>query len=134
MYSFREKLEQFMIGRNGNDSLSRATIVLALIMFFLSMFTRQNLFYWLAVLLVVWAYYRIFSRNTYARGRENEKYLELTYKLRLLPEKLKKRQEQSKYYRFFSCPNCRQKVRVPKGKGKIQITSPKCKSTFIKKS
>ncbi len=134
MYSFREKVEQFMVGRNGTDSLSRASIVLTLIMILLSMFTRRNLFDWLALVLLVWTYYRIFSRNTYARSQENAKYLELTNKLRILPAKLKKRQEESKYYRFYTCPTCHQKVRVPKGKGKIQITCPKCKGTFIKKS
>ena len=134
MYSFREKVEQFMVGRNGTDSLSRASIVLTLIMILLSMFTRRNLFDWLALVLLVWTYYRIFSRNTYARSQENAKYLELTNKLRMLPGKLKKRQEESKYYRFYTCPTCHQKVRVPKGKGKIQITCPKCKGTFIKKS
>ncbi len=134
MSEFREKLEQFMIGRNGTDQLSRVTIIIAVIFLLLSMFIRGNLFYWLALVLVIWAYFRIFSKNTYARGRENDKFLELTYKLRMLPERLKKRQEQGKYYRFFTCPNCHQKVRVPKGKGKIQITCPRCKTAFIKKS
>ena len=46
----------------------------------------------------------------------------------------KARQEQKKIYRFYKCPQCRQRVRVPKGKGRICITCPKCRAEFIKKS
>ena len=134
MFNWRNKLQQFMEGRNGNDEFSRATLMLALIMFLINIFVKTSFFYFIALVLVIYTYFRFFSRNTYARSRENEKYLEFTYKLRTMPAKMKKRQEQSKYYRFFSCPNCHQKVRVPKGKGKIQITCPKCRTTFIKKS
>ena len=72
--------------------------------------------------LMVWALFRTFSRNTYKRYQENSRYLRFL-------EQLKDRE-----HRYFECPRCRQPVRVPRGKGKISITCPKCKEQFIKKT
>lgn len=33
-------------------------------------------------------------------------------------------------YRVESCPSCKSKLRVPKGKGKIKITCPKCEFKY----
>ena len=65
---------------------------------------------------------RCFSRNTYKRYQENRRFL-------LLMDRIKDRNN-----RYYSCPKCRQTVRVPKGKGKIAITCPKCREKFIKKT
>ena len=72
--------------------------------------------------LMGWAIFRMLSRNTYKRYQENRKYLRFV-------ERLKDRD-----HRYYDCPRCRQPVRVPKGKGKIAITCPKCKEKFIKKT
>ncbi|MCD7981014.1 MAG: zinc-ribbon domain-containing protein [Clostridiales bacterium] len=48
------------------------------------------------------------------------------------PEERRAQREQRKIYKFYMCPHCSQKVRVPKGKGRIEITCPKCRTTFIK--
>ena len=69
---------------------------------------------------MLWAMFRCFSRNTYQRYRENRKYL-------MLLDRIKDRE-----HRYFECPKCRQPVRVPRGKGKISITCPKCKEKFVK--
>ena len=65
---------------------------------------------------------------------ENQKFLTLRYKTISKWNLMKKHWAESKTHRFFKCPQCKQKVRVPKGRGKICITCPKCKTEFVKKS
>lgn len=45
---------------------------------------------------------------------------------------MRERLKQRKTHRFFKCPECGVTVRVPKGKGKIKITCPKCKNAFVR--
>ena len=65
---------------------------------------------------------------------ENEKFMSLTAGIRRLFSKEKYMMKQRKDYRIFTCPGCKQKIRIPKGKGKIEITCPKCRTKFIKKT
>ena len=36
-------------------------------------------------------------------------------------------------YRYFKCPECKQKMRAPKGRGKIKVTCKHCHTQFVKK-
>ena len=65
---------------------------------------------------------------------QNQKFLTWRYRMVAKWSKWKERFAQRKTHRFYKCPNCKQKVRVPKGRGKIAITCPKCRTEFIKKS
>ena len=78
-------------------------------------------------------YFRIFSRNIYARQMENQKLLRLWYRLKNKTANRPTAQER-KNYKVFVCPTCKQKLRVPRGKGTISITCPKCATSFIKKT
>ena len=115
-----------MAGRYGTDKLNMALLSLGLGICILGMLIRNPLLdLALTVLsygLMIWAIFRCLSRNTYKRYQENRKYLRLLERLK------------DKDHRYFDCPRCRQPVRVPKGKGKIAITCPKCKEKFIKKT
>ena len=108
----REKIQRFMIGRYGADELAKAQSIAALVLLFLSMFSRLGIFYWLAIALMIYS----------------------TYQMAVKWNRFKKHLAQRKLYRFYKCPQCRQKVRVPKGRGKICITCPKCRTEFVKKS
>ncbi len=130
----KQKLQQFMMGRYGADQLSRVLLFVSLGILILSMLTRWGLLYWLAFLLMGYAYFRMFSRNVQKRYAENQKFLNFRYRLVAKKDAQKKQWAQRDVYRYFKCPNCRQKVRVPKGKGKICITCPKCRIEFIKKT
>ena len=125
----KEKLRQFMIGRYGVDDLSRAQIIVSMVLLlvstFLSAFFRVNILYWLGLALLIYSYFRILSRNVSKRYEENQRYLNAKYRAVVKKNNLKKRWAQRSTYRFF---------RVPKGRGKICITCPKCKTEFIKKS
>lgn len=130
----REKLQRFMAGRYGADELSRFCMILTMILLVVSLFTKWGILYWLGLALMIYSYFRIFSRNIPKRYAENQKYRNLRYRLVVKKDQMKKRWSQRKIYRFYKCPQCRQNVRVPRGRGKICITCPKCRTEFIKKS
>ena len=119
-------LRRFMEGRYGTDKLNMAILCTGLAASLLSTIMRvppMNLIFWaLSYALMIWAIFRTLSRNTYKRYQENRKFMQFY-------QRLKDRQ-----HRYFSCPKCRQTVRVPRGKGKIAITCPKCREKFTRKT
>lgn len=129
----KEKLQRFMWGRYGNDNLNRFLMVCALVLLFLSMLFHGP-FYLLAVAVMVYAYFRMFSRNTVKRSAENRFYMAKSMKARGFVQKKKRELSQRKQYHIYRCPECRQKLRVPRGRGKIAITCRKCGKEFIRKS
>ena len=128
------RFARFMQGRNGMDDLGKALNVVVIVLLLLSIFTRAGLFYILALAVMVYMYFRVFSKNTPKRYKENQRYRNFRYDTAIKWNKKKLEWNQRKIYRFFRCPMCKQKVRVPKGRGKICITCPKCKAEFIKRS
>ena len=110
----REKFMRFMQGRYGMDHLGRSVVGAAILAFVLSFFFENAIFPLLAWTGIIYAYFRMFSRNIYKRSAENQAFLARTYKLRC----------------FFG----KQKIRVPRGKGRIEIRCPKCNTRFIKNS
>ena len=119
-------LRSFMAGRYGTDRLNMAILCAGLVASILSMLIPVqplNLIFWaLSYILMFLAIFRTLSRNTYKRYQENRKFLQIF-------DRLKDRQ-----HRYFDCPKCRQMVRVPRGKGKISITCPRCRERFVKKT
>ena len=119
-------MRRFMQGRYGNDKLNTALLICGAIISILSLILRNP---WFSLFSLIACYFlmfivifRMLSRNTYKRYRENRKYLQLMERIR------------DRQHRYYDCPRCRQQVRVPRGKGKISITCPKCKEKFIKKT
>ena len=123
-----------MMGRNGVDELARFESIFVWVLLLVSIFSRMWIFDLLAMALIVYMYFRILSRDVSKRYEENQKYVNFRYNAVVKWDKKKKRIAQRRNYRFYKCPMCRQEVRVPKGHGKIQITCPKCRETFIKRS
>lgn len=129
----REKLQRFMWGRYGNDNLNQFLLAFAFVCLIISFF-GGSLFYILATIVMIYAYFRMFSRNTARRVAENQIYLKQTMKIRGFFAKKKREWSQRKIYHIYKCPNCRQKIRVPRGKGRIAIKCRKCGNEFIRKS
>jgi DNA-directed RNA polymerase subunit RPC12/RpoP len=123
-----------MAGRHGADELTRFQSVLVLVLLILSMITKAGIFSLLALLVMIHMYFRVLSRNHVKRAEENQKYRSLRYKTIASWNKFKTRIRQRRDFRFYKCPTCRQQVRVPKGHGRIEITCPKCREHFIRKS
>ena len=133
MNGLRERFQRFMMGRYGYDSLNQAMAVAALVLMILGMFGLR-LFSWLAMALLVAVYFRMFSRNIPARSQENAKYYYLRTQVQKRMAQYQTRWAQRKLYRYYRCPHCHQQLRVPRGRGKIEITCPKCHTEFVKKS
>ena len=127
----RERFARFMAGRYGNDQLNRFLSIVTLILLVISLFTIRFLF-WIALGLLIYTYFRMLSRNIAARSAENEGFLNKTGGIRRKFRISRNRFSQRKTYAFFKCPSCHQEVRVPKGKGHIMITCPKCRTEFDK--
>ena len=115
----KEKIARFMYGRYGMDYLCRALVAVALVLLVLSMLLGSNLLYWCSLGILVYSYYRAFSRNIQARYKEAMAY-----------EKFKKRIRELRTHKIFKCPHCQQKIRIPRHKGKIEITCQKCRTHF----
>ena len=130
----REKFLHFMQGRYGADQLYRVMLIGGAVLVILSNFIFEVFFLLLGWILVVLAFVRAFSRDYSRRYVENQKFLELTGKIRKVFGKQRYVMEQRKDYHIYTCPQCRQKIRMPRGKGKVEISCPKCHTKFIKKS
>jgi len=133
----RNFLGRLMQGRYGADNLSRLISAAALVLAAAALFFRglaRNIIWTAAIILLAFAYYRIFSRNIAARSRENQKYLRVKNRIAARIRLRKDMLRQRKTHRFFRCPECRAIMRVPKGKGKVQIRCSKCGNAFVKRT
>lgn len=130
----KEKFRQFMIGRYGMDQLGQFLIWTGIIVMLLSTFVRSSILSSISFLILIICYVRMFSRNINKRYNENQKFIFQKDRFLSLFKNLKGQGEQHKKYHIYRCPTCKQKIRVPKGKGKICITCPKCHAEFIRKS
>lgn len=116
-----DALRRFMYGRYGTDQLGMALLVLTIVLMLLGTFWL-NIFTLLSYVALFCYCFRCYSRNIAKRRQENARFLRLISPL------------QDRNHRYFRCPNCRQSVRVPRGKGRIAITCPKCRNRFEKKT
>ena len=130
----RERFSRFMMGRYGTDEFSKFVLGLAVAVMVLNLFLRIGLLNTLVLVLLVYVYFRMFSRNIQKRYEENVKYLQMKGRIVSVFQKEKRMAQDRKVNHIYKCPSCKQKIRVPRGKGKICITCPKCRTEFTKKS
>ncbi len=167
----RNRMQDFMFGRNGGDQLNQFLSIAALILVVIDIFVNGSILLYIAIVLLIVVIFRALSRNTAQREVENDRFMSIISRFRRggrqndggyggqggygsyssggrgsrggtrsrtssreSSERRKAQRQDKKYYKYFNCPNCNQKVRVPKGKGKIEITCPKCKTSFIRKT
>lgn len=126
MSKFSSRIRRFMEGRYGTDKLNifllRTAFALILIDLFMPGGILKLIFWFLPMVLMALSILRSLSRNIYRRYEENRKYLQLMDMVK------------DRHHRYYNCPKCRQRVRVPRGKGKIAITCPKCREKFVRKT
>ena len=113
---------RFMYGRYGSDKLNMVLLITGLAISLIGSFSGLWLLSYLSWIPFFLVIFRMFSRNIPARRRENQQFLSFFSRLK------------DRDNRYFNCPQCKQTVRVPKGKGKISICCPKCGNKFIKKT
>ena len=128
-----ERLQRFLYGRYGTDKLNLALLIFGLILSLIG-----TLVFWpvtlIADALYIWALFRTFSRNIPARQREYAAFLRFWSPIESWLRARKVRFSQRKQYKYFKCPNCRQELRAPRGRGKIEVTCQKCHNVFRTKT
>ena len=125
---------QFMQGRYGADQMGQMLSAVSMVFLIISLFSRNQGWFLLALIGIVYNYFRMFSKNISKRYAENQKYLTMTAGIRRKLASWKSQLAQRKIYHIYRCPGCKQKIRVPRGRGKIEIRCPKCNTRFVKKS
>lgn len=128
------KLIAFMQGRNGTDTLAQYALVGGIIFTFLELFTGLGLFSLIGLALLAYSMFRCFSRNIPARARENTRFLQSIAKPRAAWARARSHWQKRKTTKFLKCPQCKQSLSVPKGKGTLRITCPSCHTQFTTKS
>ena len=123
-----------MQGRYGADQMGQMLSAVSMVFLILSLFSRNQGWFLLALIGIVYNYFRMFSKNISKRYAENQKYLTMTAGIRRKIASWKSQLAQRKIYHIYRCPGCKQKIRVPRGRGKIEIRCPKCNTRFVKKS
>ena len=129
----RLRFSRFMIGRYGVDDFNRFLNALVFILLILGIFISRY-FTYLGLVVIVYEYFRVFSRDISKRFKENVFYLNKKRKIDKWIANKKIRISQRETHRFYTCPSCKKTVRIPKGKGKVMIKCPICNTEFEGKS
>lgn len=129
-----DRFRQWMIGRYGMDQLGWALAIVYMVLSVTTSFTHNRALAAISYLPFLLCLYRMFSKNINRRYQENQTFLAFLNPFKNRYQFLKHSFTERKTYRFFICKQCGQTIRVPKGKGKIEITCPKCRNKFIKKT
>ena len=124
----------FMVGRYGTDQLTAAMFVAGMILTFIG-----NAFNWHVLIILTYVLffvciYRTMSKNILERQKENNKFLRYWNPVVRWFKKKYNILKSRKDYKYFKCPNCKQELRAPRGKGKIAVTCEKCGTKFMQKS
>lgn len=128
------RFRNFMYGRYGFDQFTRTLVIISLILSLITSFFHLS---WLMVLAYIpffFALYRAFSKDHQKRFKENATYLKLTGNIRGKLKSTKLSLVGTKTHKYYTCSKCRQTIRVPRDKGKIAITCPKCKHEFVRRT
>ena len=125
------RFNNFMNGRNGNDEFGRFLSLITMILLIVSLFTRIPGLYIVALAFLIFSYFRIFSKNLEKRQAENDWFLDRKDSIASFFSGAR-RQARDRDHRYFKCPRCGKKLRVPRGRGRISIHCPSCGCDFIK--
>ncbi len=128
-----QKIRGFMYGRYGSDQLSLALVIGGFVFYTVYVFSRVRIFYLVSLILYGIAIFRTLSKNGAKRRLENQKFMSLWYKTKNRWVGLRADFEERKTYKRFKCPSCGQKIRIPRGRGKVEVRCPKCSNRFVKK-
>lgn len=124
-------LSRFMYGRNGVDRLGLTMIWAALLLDIINMLLREKpvvsgITGLVSGVLLFTALFRMFSRNLEKRRAENTRFMEKVWWSVSRRMAGARQQRMDKEHRYFTCHRCGAVCRVPRGKGRIVITCPRC--------
>ncbi len=132
--NLQQSLARFMIGRNGTDALALYSLIAGAIFAFFDTLTGVGIFSLIGLALLVYSMFRCLSRNISKRRAENAKFAAAMAKPTATVKRWQRRWAQRKTTKFLKCPQCGQSLSVPKGKGELRVTCPKCRNKFTAKS
>ena len=122
----RNFLHRFMIGRYGPDHLGIAMVILAFALSILNILLMQTPLLYISYLVFGLTLFRMLSRNIQRRRAENDKFIRYWWPIKMKFKRIVQRIKDKRKYKYYRCPTCKTRMRVPKGKGKIRITCPRC--------
>ena len=128
------RIQRWMYGRYGSDELTLFLMGAALLFLLLSAFRVLHFFYFIGAALLIYATFRSLSRNIAARQRERARYLRLLAKPKNFFKLQKNKFRDRKTHKYFHCTHCRAILRVPRGKGVLDVTCPRCHKITVKKT
>ena len=128
--SFRDRLSRFMYGRRGYDELSRALWILSLVLLVVNAFCELLAVSIIECVIVIYALFRMLSKNITARAKENDAYLRITGKMRGFFKLRKNKRRDRKTHVYRKCPSCKNVLRLPREKGAHTVKCPCCSSRF----
>lgn len=123
-------LNKFMAGRYGGDQLSTVLAFLALILTLISKLANIPMLIYIGYIPLGISIYRIFSKDISKRRMENYKFSIFISPVYSWFKKTERKAKDFKTHKYIKCPNCNADLRLPKKKGKIMVTCPKCKEKF----
>lgn len=130
----KDSLRRFMTGRHGADQLSFALLIGGIVFSLVSSLTRWMVFYYIGLAAYIWAIFRMFSRNNAKRFEENQKFISTAQNLKSSLSQFFVRLKNFKKYRYFRCPECKARLRLPRKVGEVTVTCGKCHHQFRQKA
>lgn len=127
-------LQRFMSGRHGADQLSLALLIAGIVLTLLQNLTGFVLFYFLGLAAYIWGIFRMLSRNEYKRSSENMRWVKFWTELRTNVKQFFVRLKNMRKYRYFKCPECKARLRLPRKVGEVTVTCGKCHHQFKQKA
>ena len=127
---WRERIARFMIGRYGVDRLYHFLLVLCFILIIVNLFVGSVIISLLETAILIYATFRVLSRNIYKRQRENLFFLKITEKPSAFFKLLKCKFRDRKTHVYKKCPACHAVLRLPRRKGKHNTICPRCNKQF----
>lgn len=130
----KDGLRRFMTGRRGADEFSLALLIAGVVLSMLSSVTRIGLFYLIGLVAYGFSIYRMFSRNLQRRYAENAKFLTFWRGWRSNLKQFVNRVKNLRKYKYFKCPECHARLRLPRKVGEVTVTCGKCHHAFKQKA
>lgn len=132
--SFSERLAAWMRGRYGADELGNVAVGISIVLLVINAFAHTRVLSVIALALAIYSCWRMSSKGIAKRRAENRAFLKLIGPAARLLRNPKGAIDEHRTYRHLTCPSCGQQMRVPRGKGKMRVTCPKCHQKFDARS
>ena len=134
MQKMRIRLQQFMVGRHGPDELSLALLIAGVVLSMLSSIFRLGVLYILSLAMYIFSMYRMLSKNNVKRIAENAKFVGAWRGCSSAVKQFVVRVKNMRQYKYFKCPECHSRLRLPRKVGEVTVTCGKCRHAFKQKA